>query len=238
MVENAPSRHWLRGIDNGVMREPAVTYYTYNEAPQKAWKHSRRWPLDNEQRTTFFFGADSLATKAARSPGETRMQVHYDLDSNNFWKSGMSFASAPVPTDTEVTGHPVIHVWLSSSSTDADVVARVDDLAPDGTATYVGVEGKLRASMRALAKAPYENLGLPWHPGTENSRQPLEPGQPVELTFDLMPTSYLFKAGHRIRVTLQFADARATAKIDPPPQVTVLHGKRFPSRIILPVIPR
>ena len=27
--------HWLRGIDNGVMREPAVTYYTYNEAPEK-----------------------------------------------------------------------------------------------------------------------------------------------------------------------------------------------------------
>jgi hypothetical protein len=60
----------------------------------------------------------------------------------------------------------------------------------------------------------------------------------VELTFDLMPLSYVFKAGHRIRVTLQFADARATAKLDPPPEVTVLHGKEFPSRVILPVIPR
>ena len=138
----------------------------------------------------------------------------------------------------EVTGHPVAHVWLSSSASDADVVARIDDVAPDGTATYVGIEGKLRASMRALAPAPYENLGLPWHPATEASRQPLEPGKPVELVFDLMPTSYLFKAGHRVRVTLQFSDARATAKLDPAPEVTVLTGKDFPSRIILPVIPR
>jgi uncharacterized protein len=60
----------------------------------------------------------------------------------------------------------------------------------------------------------------------------------VELTFDLMPTSYLFKTGHRVRVTLQFADARATPKLDPAPQVTVHHGKPFPSRVILPVIPR
>jgi predicted acyl esterase len=229
--------HWLRGIDNGVMREPAVTYYTYNEAAQKAWKHSRTWPLANERRTDFFLEADSLV-KAAAAPGETRMQVHYDVDNTSFWKSGMSFVGAPLAADMEVTGHPVMHVWLSSTATDADVIARIDDLAPDGTASYVGVEGKLRASMRALAKAPYENLGLPWHPGTGNSRQPLEPGKPVELTFDFMPTSYLFKAGHRVRVTLQFADARATAKVDPPPQVTVLHGKEFPSRMVLPVIPR
>jgi predicted acyl esterase len=92
--------------------------------------------------------------------------------------------------------------------------------------------------MRALGKAPYDNLGLPWHPGTETSRQPLQPDQPVELTFDLMPMSYLFKAGHRIRVTMQFADARATTKVDPAPQVTIHHRQGAASSIDLPVIPR
>ncbi len=231
--------HWLRGIDNGVMREPAVTYYTYNEAADKAWKSSPVWPLAQEKRTPYYFGAGSLAAEApGTARGESRMKVDYGVTDATFWKTGMSFASAELPADTEVTGHPVAHVWLSSTSTDADVVARIDDVAPDGTASYVGVEGKLRASMRALAKPPYENLGLPWHPHTEASRQPLEPGKPVELVFDLMPTSYVFKAGHRIRVTLQFADARATAKVDPAPEITVKHGPDHPSRIILPVIPR
>ena len=71
----------------------------------------------------------------------------------------MTFVTAPLDKDIEVTGHPVAHIWLSTTSTDADVIARIDDVAPDGTATYAGVEGKLRASMRALANAPYNNLG-------------------------------------------------------------------------------
>ena len=231
--------HWLRDIDNGVMREPAVTYYTYNEVPEKAWQSSPVWPLANERRAPLYLGAGALTATPPEAPrGETRMRVNHVVDDTGFWATGMSFIGAPLEKDTQVTGHPVAHVWLATTATDADIVARIDDLAPDGTAVYVGVEGKLRASMRALAQAPYNNLGLPWHPATEVSRQPLEPGKPVELTFDLMPLSYVFKAGHRIRVTLQFADARATAKLDPPPEVTVLHGKEFPSRVILPVIPR
>ena len=230
--------HWLRGIDNGVMREPAVTYYTYNEAPQKAWKTSRTWPLKNERRKVLFFGEGSLAQAAPRDSGETRMQVRYGVDDASFWTTGMTFVSAPMEKNMEVTGHPIARVWLASTAVDADVVARIDDVAPDGTSKYVGVEGKLRASMRALAPAPYENLGLPWHPGTEASRQPLKPGEPVELTFDLMPMSYLFKAGHRVRVTLQFADARATEKRDPAPEVTVFHRQGAASSIDLPVIRR
>ncbi|HEX6637328.1 MAG TPA: CocE/NonD family hydrolase [Steroidobacteraceae bacterium] len=231
--------YWLRGIDNGVMREPAVTYYTYNEAPAAAWKSSPVWPLANERRTPYYFDEGALSASAPQvSGGQTRMQVRYDVDDASFWTSGMSFVSAPLEEDLEVTGHPVVTMWLSSTANDADVIARIDALAPDGTAHYVGVEGKLRASMRALAPPPYENLGLPWHPFTEASRLPLEPGKPVELTFDLMPMSYLFKAGQRVRVTLQFFDARATTKLETPPEVTVLHGKEHPSRIVLPVVPR
>ncbi len=230
---------WLRGIDNGVMREPAVTYYTYNEAPGKAWKAASTWPLARERRTPFYFGEGALKIAAPdAAPGETSMRVVYGVDDGTFWKSGMAFVGAPLEQDTEVTGHPVMHLWLASTAIDADVVARIDDVSPDGTATYVGVEGKLRASMRALGDAPYDNLGLPWHPGTEASRQPLQPGQPAELTFDLMPLSYLFKAGHRMRVTLQFSDARASAKLDPAPQVTVFHRPGAQSRIDLPLIPR
>ena len=231
--------HWLRGIDNGVMREHAVTYYTYHETPANSWKTSPSWPLAREKRTSYYFDGEALTPAApAAASGETRVTVEYGVIDDTFWKTGMSFATAPLSADTEVTGHPVAHVWLASTAADADVVARIDDVAPDGTAQYVGVEGKLRASMRALATAPYENLGLPWHPGTEASRQPLQPGVPVELTFDLMPLSYVFKAGHRIRVTLQFSDARASAKLEPAPQVTVLHRPGAESRVVLPVIPR
>jgi predicted acyl esterase len=230
--------HWLRGIDNGVMREPAVTYYTYNDAREHAWKSSPVWPLAAEKRTTFYLGEGTLGTgKPAANGGETKRRVNHDNGGEAFWATGMSFVTEPLKQDTEVTGHASATLWIASTDTDADIVARIDDVAPDGSHTYVGIEGKLRASMRALEKAPYETMGLPWHPFTEASVQPLQPGVPVETQFEFLPTSYIFKAGHRIRLTLQFADARGTPKIDPAPEVTILHRRSAASSIELPVIP-
>ena len=153
--------YWLRGIDNGVMREPAVTYYTYNEAPERAWKSSKVWPLRDEKRTAFYLRDGALATDKPRvADGATRKPVSYDTDAEAFWTSGMTFVTAPLAQDTEVTGHASARLWLSSSATDADIIARIDDVAPDGTHTYVGVEGKLRASLRATAQAALRHHGF------------------------------------------------------------------------------
>jgi len=231
--------YWLRGIDNGVMREPAVTYYTYNAPPEHAWRSSKTWPLAGEQRTAFYLAAGTLTTaKPASAAGATRMmQVRHDTDAEAFWTTGMSFVTDPLAKDAQVTGHPSAQLWIASTANDADIIARIDDVAADGTHTYVGIEGKLRASLRATAKAPYQTLGLPWHPFTAASAQPLVPGVPVQAQFEFLPTSYIFKAGHRIRLTLQFADARSTPKIDPAPEITVLQGPDNASFIELPVIP-
>jgi predicted acyl esterase len=231
--------YWLRGIDNGVMREPAVTYYTYNESPERAWKSSKVWPLPAEKRTAFYLREGALATdKPASSDGATRRQVSYDTEAEAFWASGMTFLTDPLVQDTEVTGHASARLWLSTSVTDADIIARIDDVAPDGTHTYVGIEGRLRASLRATAKPPYDTMGLPWHPFTQASAQPLAPGVPVEAPFEFLPGSYIFKAGHRIRLTLQFSDPRSTPKVAPAPEITVLHRLEQPSMIELPIIPR
>jgi predicted acyl esterase len=228
--------HWLKGIDNGVMREPAVTYYTYNAPANRAWQTSSRWPLANERRTDFHLSADSLAPSAAKA-GVREAVVDYTVNRENFWNKGMSFATAPLERDVQVTGHSVLTIWVSSSTTDADVIARIDDVAPDGTSQYRGVEGRLRASLRKTAPPPYDNLGLPWHPFTESSVQPLRPGEPVKMSFDLFATSYVFKAGHRIRLTLNFADERATAPQTPAPRVKVHFGGETPSALTLPIIP-
>jgi predicted acyl esterase len=228
--------HWLRGIDNGVMREPAVTYYTYNAARERAWKSSATWP-PRATRTAFYLAAGSLGAELPQgNDGATRKPVSHDTEAEAFWSTGMTFLTAPLTQDTEVTGHPTARLWLATTSTDADIVARIDDVAPDGTHVYVGIEGKLRASLRATAPAPYETMGLPWHPFTKESAQPLKPGVPVQAEFEFLPTSYLFEAGHRIRLTLQFADPRATPKLKPAPVVTVLHHADAASMIELPVV--
>jgi predicted acyl esterase len=94
--------------------------------------------------------------------------------------------------------------------------------------------GRLRASGRALAQAPYNNLGLPWHSFRGADARPLEDNKPTLLSFDMLPMSYIFPAGHRIRLRLLFTDPRHRSG---QPAVAVLHGPETPSALTLPIIP-
>jgi predicted acyl esterase len=87
------------------------------------------------------------------------------------------------------------------------VFAYLEDVAPDGTVTQV-TEGRLRASLRSLADAPYKLPGIPWHRSWTEDAQPLKPGETVTLRLAMMPTSYVFRAGHRLQLTVTGADHR------------------------------
>ena len=150
---------------------------------------------------------------------------------------GLVYETAALAADLEVTGHPVVELWVSSTATDGDFVAVLQDVSPDGSAVSYNVHGRLRASSRALGRAPYRDLDLPWHPGTAAEARPLVPHEPTLLTFDLLPISIVFEAGHRIRLVLTFAAGVATERRDPAPIVTIHRDPQHPSSIALPVIP-
>ncbi len=102
----------------------------------------------------------------------------------------------------EVTGHPVMYLWVSSDHEDGDFVVNlkeVNDTA--GTSTVIST-GKLRASLRKIAEPPFSYMGLPWRRALQSDEQKLTPGAPVELIFDLLPVSKVFKAGNRIRINI------------------------------------
>jgi predicted acyl esterase len=89
--------------------------------------------------------------------------------------------------DTEFTGHPVLHLWVRSTAPDGDFFASLADVAPDGRVTPLpGTEdGQLRAFLRALNKAPYDNLGLPYHRAYKADEKPLVPGRATPLAFSI-----------------------------------------------------
>lgn len=147
-----------------------------------------------------------------------------------------STSSAPLGKPVEIVGHPVIHVWLQSAEEDIDVFAYIKEIDPQGQSHYI-TEGCLRTSLRALAKAPYANMGLPYHPCLQQAAKKL-PTEPVELVFDLLPTAKHFPAGHRIRVAIACADKDncQTPKQDPAPRVTLLRDAEHPSHIVLPIV--
>jgi uncharacterized protein len=125
-------------------------------------------------------------------------------------------------------------LWVKTDAGDADVTARIDDVAPDGTTRSYQMLGRLRMSHRVLATPPYNYLGLPWRTFAQGDARPAPAGEPVELKFDLLPMSYIFKAGHRVRVTITFADPQLRHS---PPPVTILIGGATPSTLTLPLVP-
>ncbi|MET0342778.1 MAG: CocE/NonD family hydrolase [Polyangiales bacterium] len=223
--------YWLKGIQNGVMTEPGVTYYTYNAPRGKEWTSVSAWPLPSEKRIPYYLGAKTLGTELP-ADGKDTITVDYAATPA---RPALGYETPALAADVTVTGHPLVDLWLSSTATDSDVVVTLQDVAPSGTVSSYNMHGRLRASLRKEAEAPYDNLGLPFHPSHEADAQPLTPGEPTRLRFDLLPISIIFKKGHRIRVAVTFADT-PTPRLRPAPTVTVYRDAAHPSAVVLPIV--
>ena len=148
-----------------------------------------------------------------------------DCNPNNETES--SDATFP-PAITHWPAH--VRFWL--------VAIRMLWLGTDGGVTYV-TEGMLRALHRASVSEspPYRDV-VPVRVYDRQSGKPLVPGEIAELTFDLLPISYLFKPGHSIRLSIagsdkdHFSDTRKLAS-----NVQVFRNVNYRSRIVLPTMP-
>lgn len=249
--------YWLKGVRNGIMDEPPIYYATVNGSETgEDWQFAYQWPLPNTTTDRYYLGepdddafhsgvnhgtlTDISPTSADAGDDYT---VDYGVTSSNRDERGMTFTTEALTTDTEMSGNPIINLWLSSTAEDADVLAFIYDVDEDGVATQIpGTEdGQLRASLRQLNDAPYDNSGLPYHRAYEEDYEPLTPGEPAELRFDLATLSYNFKAGHRIRLVFSNVAVprpnapQITPELDPAPVVTYHRSAEHPSYVEFPV---
>jgi len=260
--------YWLKGIDNGIMREPPIHYFT-NGAPRgQEWRAATQWPLPETVNSNFYFQPEpsgsinsphdkSLSTTTpASGAGKVDYTVDYTTTSGaaTRWTNGygapfgyqdmkpndqkaLTFTSPPLTSNTEVTGHPVVHLWVTSTASDGDFFVYLEAVTETGFSQYI-TEGVVRASHRATSTPSFDNLGLPFQRSFGGDVAPL-PAEPVELVFDLHPISNIFPAGQRIRVTVAGADTGnvSTPALSPPPTVSVYHNAQHASYITLPIIP-
>jgi hypothetical protein len=260
--------YWLKGIDNGIMDEPDIHYHVMKSPNEWEWRTADEWPLSESNRIKYYFQAgpsESIESvndghlsvaKPSDKTGKDYYEVDYTTTSGTAtrWdnavgegfdytslgendKKGLTYTTDALEQDLEVTGHPVVYLWVSSPATDGDFFVYLEEVDAEGVSHYV-TEGALRASHRAQHEPHYDNLGLPFHRSHEEDVVELEPGEPVELAFDLQPTSNVFNAGNRIRVTITCADKdnASTPELSPPPTISVYRNIKKASCISLPVI--
>lgn len=251
--------YWLKDIDNGIMREPAVTYF---EAGSETWKTAPTWPLPGQTTASLYLGGSggtSLPNQgtllsARDKGGSSSFEVVRDIVT---YRVGVGAARPVVPGEyrdargltfttgarnepVTLTGHPVARLWIAAAERDADVFAYLSDIAPDGTITTIS-EGQLRASHRKPGEAPYDTLGLPFHAGREADMLPLSPNAPTLMEFEMLPLAHQVQPGHRLRLTITGDNANGAGMppaTRPAKRLTILHDAAHPSRIELPVVTR
>ena len=216
---------FLKGLDTGIADEPPIHYFTMGE---ERWKTAPTWPPPATL-TSYFLGPDNrlLQKGPVAMAGSDRYQVDPSAGTGNQsrWDTLvgksltdpypdrmtqdlklLSYTSHPLTKDVEVTGHPILTLFLSSTTSDATVFAYLEDVDTQGRVAYV-TEGELRALHRKLSDTEVEHLnGLPHRTYKRRDALPLKPGEIAKMVFDFLPTSYQFKKGHRIRLALAGTD--------------------------------
>lgn len=198
--------HFLKDEDNGWDRRPPVELDIRHPGERFTERFENEWPLARTQWTKFYLDPAARALVPEPVPGP---DLSYEAMGD-----GLTFMTAPLAAETEITGPVAARLTLSSQTTDADVflVLRVFDPAGDEV-LFVGTDdpavpvamGWLRASHRKLDPG----RSLPYRPfHAHDEIWPLEAGKPVDLDVEIWPTCVVVPAGHRIGLTILGRDYR------------------------------
>ena len=233
-----------------------VEYYTLGE---NQWKTTKFWPLQGTHMQRLYLSADYQLSWSppAQESGRDIYQVDPTTGTglNNRWHTQMGgpvffpdrqeadkkllvYDTSPLKQDIEITGHPIVHLFVRSTTTDGQFFVYLETVDSSGRVRLL-TEGQLRALHRKVCdeKPPYTMFG-PYHSLKEKDAEPLVPGEVAEITFDLFPLSVLLKKGQCIRLAIAGADI---AVFKPLPgiegqEITLERNKVFSSYIELPFI--
>ena len=200
--------HWLKGIDTGIMAEPAIRVWMQHSEPPRAevpvragrWVAESAWP--DRAGLVFVLNDDGLgaakssnAQLAVASPATVGRAASdwcpYGLgpdlavDQQPDDARSLVFDTDPLAADLEILGAPSLAIDVAADRANALLVARLCDVFPDGTS----------------ARVSYGVLNLTHRDGHETVL-PLEPGARYRVTLALNDCAYAFPAGHRVRLAL------------------------------------
>lgn len=241
--------HYLKGIDNGVDREPTVRYFVMGavgepNAPGNEWREAKDWPIAGESKSYYLqpdaglslqaaatdeasttFRADPLHPNEIPGPGFPGAKDARAFESQSEVRT---FTTSPLSEPVEWTGLVQTELHFASSARDTDLIVRISDVYADGRSILI-VDSILRARYRE----GFDREVL------------LTPGEIYRVKFNLGWMSQVFNKGHRIRVTVASTGAPfyepnpntgEPLTIDPPTKTviatnTLYHDRSHPSLV-------
>lgn len=260
---------YVKGVDNGFDASPHVielhesTGDLYSGVQQAAAVHDQshpawtstyaKWPVPVDP-VTLHFNADYSLDRVRRTGDGGLHSFVSPLPSagnengyfgewNALWKlnavpaQAVRYTTPTLARDAQFFGPGSADVWLTSTARDTDVQVTLSEIRPDGQEVFVQ-RGWLRASHRALDRARSTVLS-PYQTHREADATPVVPGQPIRLRIELSPFGYVFRAGSRLRITVDTPLTTGLWAVTPsatPARNTILHDTNHDSAVVLGLV--
>jgi predicted acyl esterase len=261
----------LKGIDNGVMDGAPVRLFIRGA---DVWREEPQWPLARATYVPYYLrkGPSGSVTSlndgalSVEPPAADEAATSYSYPDWE-WMNGvvvngpdgrpdpvrrvLTFTSAPLEADIEVTGPIVLELYASSDQIDTRFIVKLaDQHHQDKAARAKGAQpaftnvskGWLQASHREKDAGRTTAL-RPFY--THSNPQPLTPGEIYRFDIEVLPIAYLFKRGHRIRLEIVNGDSAVTDAVFTHPYHptligtdTIHHDSVHASCLRLPVMPK
>ena len=248
--------HWLKGVDNGVMDEPAFVAFRHEWAEPEpfprawpgTWLAAPAWPLAGAGERSFRLAPGELPLvgrlvegddDGAAEPAVERFRHRATIGTRAAlsWGAGgepnglardLRPDDALVPTFTSAPlGEPLDVVGFPA------VVLHWESPVEVATAV-VRLQDVAPDGTPVQVTAGILNLT---HRRSHADPEPLPPGEVVEVRVPLRSTAHRFLAGHRVRISVA-SSAWPVIWPSPEPAVFGLHlGGPSPSRLVLPTAP-
>lgn len=250
--------------DNPVSNEPTIDYFVMGS---NIWRRSKEWPPAETTEQTLFLTSDGIANSISgngrlahevdyeksvdrflynpRDPapslgGRSCCFPHIspmgvaDQRASEIRNDVLVFTGAELTSPLTIAGSIKVTLFAATNGDDADWTAKLVDVHPDGKTVNV-CEGIVRARYRDGKAEP--------HFVTQN--------EILDYQIELGNVAFTFHSGHRLRIDISSSnfpayDRNPGNKNDPATakweefQMTdqsVFHGRQFPSRVVLPILP-
>lgn len=237
---------YLKGVPNGWEDEPAVVWFEREYAPPEPfpavwpgrWRAAAGYPVTGTEALEVDLGPGELglarvehatdtlrhlATVGTAGPlswgaGSPPNGLARDLRPDE--ARGLTYTSAALSGDLAILGVPEVVLRVEATMPVATLVARLSDVAPDGSSFLVSA-GVLNLTHRRSHADP----------------EPLVPGVADEVRIPLRAAGYRWSAGHRIRLTLLSSSWPNLWPSPHPGEIVVHRGSATSSCLRLPVLP-
>ncbi|MEO8243895.1 MAG: CocE/NonD family hydrolase [bacterium] len=215
---------WLKGVRNGAEEDAPYRAYVLHSAPPDAstkwrdghWVAEPVWPSPSVRREMLHLGSASSRPGGFIPPGppvgylgtdEGGVEAviatpqHLGMHAGEFFPMGLNaempgdqrsddalslcFDGDVLSAPLELLGAARLTLVVASDKPLGFVVARLCDVAPDGSSV------RIAHGIRNLC-----------HRDSMEEPQPMVPGVPVEVSFDIDQMAYRLAAGHRLRLAL------------------------------------